>query len=227
MIEEEGGSQSWNFQLKSKSSKLRSRIKIQDGQPRTQSLQWRPVSAAGCGKLIKDALCDDDQEDEDDDEQVGQQEREEEEEDREEARRIDAELAQRLEGAFDDLDFDDDDDSSLCSPPGEDYHFAAALLAFLLHCRSASSPWLSNGYARRAAGGFEVSHLNSLQCCLLAIVWPNLFCTLHAHLSVFHGSYKPVQHSCLWSSSRRLPGATAVPAASDCGGDQLGNSCLR
>ena len=52
------------------------------------------------------------------DEQVGQQEREEEEEDREEARRIDAELAQRLEGAFDDLDFDDDDDSSLCSPPG-------------------------------------------------------------------------------------------------------------
>ena len=24
----------------------------------------------------------------------------------------------RLEGAFDDLDFDDDDDSSLCSPPG-------------------------------------------------------------------------------------------------------------
>ena len=49
---------------------------------------------------------------------MGEQEREEEEEDREEARRIDAELAQRLEGAFDDLDFDDDDDSSLCSPPG-------------------------------------------------------------------------------------------------------------
>ena len=49
---------------------------------------------------------------------MGEQEREEEEEDREEARRIDAELAQRLEGAFDDLEFDDDDDSSLCSPPG-------------------------------------------------------------------------------------------------------------
>ena len=60
-------------------------------------------------------------------EQVGQQEREEEEEDREEARRIDAELAQRLEGAFDDLDFDDDDDSSLCSPPGEVNYLAEAL----------------------------------------------------------------------------------------------------
>ena len=59
---------------------------------------------------------------------MGQQEREEEEEDREEARRIDAELAQRLEGAFDDLDFDDDDDSSLCSPPGECLFVSAGLL---------------------------------------------------------------------------------------------------
>ena len=50
---------------------------------------------------------------------TGEQEREEEEEDREEARRIDEELKQKLEGAFDDLEFDDDDDSSLCSPPGE------------------------------------------------------------------------------------------------------------
>ena len=49
---------------------------------------------------------------------TGEQEREEEEEDREEARRIDEELKQKLEGAFDDLEFDDDDDSSLCSPPG-------------------------------------------------------------------------------------------------------------
>eukprot|EP00092_Neocalanus_flemingeri_P009846 GFUD01010610.1.p1 GENE.GFUD01010610.1~~GFUD01010610.1.p1 ORF type:complete len:1104 (+),score=472.03 GFUD01010610.1:138-3449(+) len=48
---------------------------------------------------------------------LDQQEREEEEEEREEAARLDAQLAQKLEGAFDDLDFDDDD-SSLCSPPG-------------------------------------------------------------------------------------------------------------
>ena len=47
---------------------------------------------------------------------IDQQEREEEEEEREEAARLDAQLAQKLEGAFDDLDFDDDD-SSLCSPP--------------------------------------------------------------------------------------------------------------
>merc|ERR1719481_18473 len=49
---------------------------------------------------------------------VGEQQREEEEQDREEARRIDQELRHKLEGAFDDLEFDDDDDSSLCSPPG-------------------------------------------------------------------------------------------------------------
>ena len=48
---------------------------------------------------------------------LDQQEREEEEEEREEAARLDAQLAQKLEGAFDDLDLDDDD-SSLCSPPG-------------------------------------------------------------------------------------------------------------
>ena len=50
---------------------------------------------------------------------MGQQEIEEEEEDREEARRIDAELAQRLEGAFDYLDLVNGDNSSPCSPPGE------------------------------------------------------------------------------------------------------------
>ena len=105
------------FQLNSKTSKSHD----QDGQPRTQSLQWRPVSASGYGKLKKNMVF------EDHDEQVGQQEREEEEEDREEARRIDAELAQKLEGAFDDLDFDDDDDSSLCSPPGEVNYLAEAL----------------------------------------------------------------------------------------------------
>ena len=61
---------------------------------------------------------------------MGEQEREEEEEDREEARRIDAELAQRLEGAFDDLDFDDDDDSSLCSPPGGFNHVGLSPFIF-------------------------------------------------------------------------------------------------
>jgi len=52
---------------------------------------------------------------------LDQQQREEEEEEREEAARLDAQLAQKLEGAFDDLDFDDDD-SSLCSPPGAIRH---------------------------------------------------------------------------------------------------------
>jgi len=54
---------------------------------------------------------------------LDQQQREEEAEEREEAARIDAQLAQKLEGAFDDLDFEtDDDDSSLCSPPGAVRH---------------------------------------------------------------------------------------------------------
>ena len=107
---------------------------------------------------------------------------------------------------------------------------AAALSFDRSHCRSASSPWRSNGHARRATGGFEVPHLYSLQCCLIVTLRPYLFCTLHAHLSALHGSYKPVQHSCLWfkhaTSRSRLPGATSVPAASDRGGDQLGDSCL-
>ena len=61
---------------------------------------------------------------------LDQQQREEEAEEREEAARIDAQLAQKLEGAFDDLDFEtDDDDSSLCSPPGAVRH--EGLLLFL------------------------------------------------------------------------------------------------
>jgi len=48
---------------------------------------------------------------------VTEQEREEEEDEEEEGRRIEAELAEKLEGAFDDLDLDDGDDSSLYSPP--------------------------------------------------------------------------------------------------------------
>ena len=49
---------------------------------------------------------------------VDQQEREEEEQEQEEQRRIEQELAEKMEGAFDDLDLDDEDDSTMCSPGG-------------------------------------------------------------------------------------------------------------
>ena len=54
---------------------------------------------------------------------LDQQEREEEEQDREEAARLDAQLAEKMQGAFDDLDIettdddDDDDESVLCQLP--------------------------------------------------------------------------------------------------------------
>ena len=53
---------------------------------------------------------------------LDQQQREEEEQDREEAARLDAQLAEKMQGAFDDLDIetdddDDDDESVLCQLP--------------------------------------------------------------------------------------------------------------
>ena len=53
---------------------------------------------------------------------LDQQEREEEEQDREEAARLDAQLAEKMQGAFDDLDIetdddDEDDESVLCQLP--------------------------------------------------------------------------------------------------------------
>ena len=55
---------------------------------------------------------------------LDQQEREEEEQDREEAARLDAQLAEKMQGAFDDLDIettddddDDEDESVLCQLP--------------------------------------------------------------------------------------------------------------
>ena len=53
---------------------------------------------------------------------LNQQEREEEEQDREEAARLDAQLAEKMQGAFDDLDIetdddDEDDESVLCQLP--------------------------------------------------------------------------------------------------------------
>ena len=56
VIEKDG--QSWTLlSLSDLTARLQSsfklKIKDQDGQPWTQPLQWRPVSAAGCGKLNK------------------------------------------------------------------------------------------------------------------------------------------------------------------------------
>ena len=52
---------------------------------------------------------------------TGDQEREEEEDEREEAARLEANLAEKMEGAFDDLDIESDDDDSdesiLCQLP--------------------------------------------------------------------------------------------------------------
>ena len=51
---------------------------------------------------------------------TGDQEREEEEEEREEAARLEANLAEKMQGAFDDLDIETDDDSDesvLCQLP--------------------------------------------------------------------------------------------------------------
>ena len=53
---------------------------------------------------------------------LDQQQREEEEQDREEAARLDAQLAEKMQGAFDDLDIetdddDEDDESVLCRLP--------------------------------------------------------------------------------------------------------------
>ena len=53
---------------------------------------------------------------------LDQQQREEEEQDREEAARLDAQLAEKMQGAFDDLDIEttdeeDEDESVLCQLP--------------------------------------------------------------------------------------------------------------